>query len=134
MDIMIDTNIVISAALFPGERINRFIEVASQDHTLFLCSYTLEEIARVVRKKFPERAHAMELFLSKLSFTLIHTPTVDVIGTGFHIRDKMDYPIWASAMVGDVDILITGDKDFDDLDVERPEIMTIAQFMQTYNP
>jgi hypothetical protein len=31
-----------------------------------------------------------------------------------------------------MDILITGDKDFDDLHVERPEVMTIASFMQTY--
>jgi putative PIN family toxin of toxin-antitoxin system len=132
MDVMIDTNVVISAALFPGQRINRFLEVISQNHSLFLCSYTLEEIERVIKKKFPNRMEAMEIFLRKLSFTLIHTPTVDVVGAGFHIRDDKDYPILASAMVADVDVLITGDKDFDDVNVERPELLTIAEFMNLY--
>lgn len=34
-----------------------------------------------------------------------------------------------TAIIEDVDILVTGDKDFSDIDVERPEIMTPAEFI-----
>ena len=34
-----------------------------------------------------------------------------------------------TAIMEDVDVLVTGDKDFSDIDVERPEIMTPAEFM-----
>ena len=36
------------------------------------------------------------------------------------------------AMVEDVDVLITGDKDFAEIEVERPEICTPAEFMRRY--
>ena len=36
------------------------------------------------------------------------------------------------AIIADVDILITGDKDFNPVDVERPEIMNITEFAQKY--
>ena len=37
-----------------------------------------------------------------------------------------------TAIVEDIDILITGDKDFSDIDIEKPEIMTPAEFMEEY--
>lgn len=46
----------------------------------------------------------------------------------FQIRDESDYPILYTAILEDVDILITGDKDFLDIEIERPEILTPAQF------
>lgn len=36
------------------------------------------------------------------------------------------------AIMEDVDVLVTGDKDFSDIDVERPEIMTPAEFMEQF--
>jgi predicted nucleic acid-binding protein len=50
------------------------------------------------------------------------------------IRDKKDYPILASAIIADVDVFITGDKDFGGLDLERPEIMSISDFEEKYLP
>ena len=35
-----------------------------------------------------------------------------------------------TAIIEDVDILVTGEKDFSDIDVERPEIMTPAEFIR----
>ena len=34
--------------------------------------------------------------------------------------------------IEDVDILVTGDKDFSDIDIEKPEIMSPAQFMERF--
>jgi predicted nucleic acid-binding protein len=41
-------------------------------------------------------------------------------------------PISSYAIIADVDVFITGDKDFLALDVERPEILTISQFAEQY--
>ena len=43
-----------------------------------------------------------------------------------------DYPVLYTAILEDVDVLITGDKDFEDVDVERPEIMTPGEFDLVY--
>lgn len=70
--------------------------------------------------------------LSKLNFEMVFTPN-DVDPSGYPpIRDKGDYPILASAIIADVDVFITGDKDFLTLDVESPEILTISQFAAKY--
>jgi hypothetical protein len=37
-----------------------------------------------------------------------------------------------TAIIGDVDVFISGDKDFFDIDIKRPEIMTPAQFIAEY--
>jgi len=38
-----------------------------------------------------------------------------------------------STIVSDVDILITGDKDFTVLEIERPEILSPSEFSERYN-
>ena len=50
----------------------------------------------------------------------------------FDIRDVKDYPVLYTAIIEDVDILITGDKDFEDIDIEKPQILTPAEFMEEY--
>jgi predicted nucleic acid-binding protein len=37
-----------------------------------------------------------------------------------------------SAIIADVDVLITGDKDFENIEIERPEIMTPKKFLEKY--
>ncbi|MED9903336.1 MAG: hypothetical protein UFG06_04040 [Lachnospiraceae bacterium] len=48
------------------------------------------------------------------------------------MRDTKDSPILATAIMEDVDVLLTGDKDFLVLDVETQEILTMAEFLQKY--
>ena len=49
------------------------------------------------------------------------------------IRDVKDVPILATAILENVDILVTGDEDFLVLQTERPEIMTMAEFEKKYS-
>ena len=37
-----------------------------------------------------------------------------------------------TAILEDVDILVTGDSDFSDVDVEKPDILTPAEFVERY--
>ena len=48
------------------------------------------------------------------------------------IRDIDDLPVLAAAIILKVDILITGDKDFDDVVVDKPRILKPRQFQDEY--
>ena len=50
----------------------------------------------------------------------------------YTFRYDNDTPVIVSAIVSDVDILITGDKDFAELSIERPEILIPSEFLNRY--
>jgi len=48
------------------------------------------------------------------------------------MRDIKDSPILVTAIIENVDIFITGDKDFKYISIERPEILTASEFLEKY--
>ena len=48
------------------------------------------------------------------------------------IRDKADLPILVSAIIEDVDIVVTGDKDFFYLNIAKPDIIEPKEFLEQY--
>lgn len=131
MRIMLDTNVLISMILFPGKRFTQILEYITQHHTLVLSSFVVDELFAVVERKFPSKRDAIDRFLSKLGYELVYTPHKMKAGL-FDIRDMNDYPVLYTAIVEDVDILITGDKDFTGIPIERPEILTPTDFITNY--
>jgi putative PIN family toxin of toxin-antitoxin system len=117
---MLDTNVLVSAFLFKGETISKTIDIFTDYHTIVLPSYVLDELKDVVKEKFPSKISALDLFLSNLPFEFVYTP--DIIDKNKYppLRDQSDLPVLASAVKEDVDILLTGDKDFAALELERP--------------
>lgn len=128
---MLDTNVLISALLFPGTKMDAMMNCIFTQHRLVLSSYVVDELKSVVRRKFSERERAIEKLLLMMSFEYVYTPKEIEDGL-FEIRDVKDYPVLYTAIIEDVDILITGDKDFSDIDMEKPEIMTPAAFMERF--
>ncbi|MHB1393506.1 MAG: putative toxin-antitoxin system toxin component, PIN family [Clostridia bacterium] len=133
MRIMIDTNIIISAILFPNSSPSRFIEEVTSKHSIVLCSHIMDELHRVFNKKFKDKLLYLEKFLSKFSFELVYTPQDIEIDKYPDIRDVADLPILVSAIVEDVDVIVTGDKDFFDVEIEKPEIITVKEYFERYN-
>lgn len=132
MRIMLDTNVLISAILFRSENLSRLIEKVVEDHTLVLSTYVVDELTSVVDRKFPSKMIAIEKFLTALSYEFAYSPE-NYDGTPlFEIRDCKDYMVLHTAIITDVDILITGDKDFKDIEIERPEILTPKEFLDKY--
>jgi putative PIN family toxin of toxin-antitoxin system len=129
---MIDTNVIISAILFPGSLPDRALEKVLMEHHLILCSHIIDELHRVFEKKFNNKLLQLEKFLSELSFELVHTPLKIENKNYPEIRDKADLPILVSAIVEDVDIIVTGDKDFFDLNIAKPDIMEPKEFLEQY--
>ena len=66
-----------------------------------------------------------------MSHELVYTPKEMEPGL-FEIRDEKDYPVLYTAITEDVDILITGDKDFSEIEIERPDILTPTEFIAQY--
>ena len=131
MRVMLDTNILISAFVFKSKKMNDLIYKLSKEHEIVICSYTIEEIKGSIKSKFKVSEKALDTFLKDSPFALVYSPT-SIDNKLFEIRDKDDYIILHTAIIEDVDIFITGDKDFDDVDIDRPEIMTVAEFLDKY--
>jgi len=81
-----------------------------------------------MRSKFPTKQGAVEGFFQSIEFSLIEMPAT-IERELFRIRDPRDYPVLYGAIIGDADVLITGDKDFALIDVDRPRILTPAGFV-----
>lgn len=123
---MFDTNVLISALLFPGAKINAMMDYIFSNHTVVLSSYVVDELKRVVQRKFPKKMDVIEKLLFVMSYEYVYTPD-DLEKDWFKIRDMKDYPVLYTAVIEDIDVLITGDKDFSDVGVDRPEIVTPAE-------
>lgn len=131
MRVMLDTNVLISVLLFPGTRMDSMMECIFTKHQLVLSSYVVDELKSVVKRKFPKRELAINKLLMMMSFEYVYTPN-EIERDLFAIRDIKDYPVLYTAMIEDIDILITGDKDFSDIDIEKPEILSPTEFMEKY--
>lgn len=132
MRIMIDTNVLISAILFPGKGIDNLVVKVAEEHILVLSTYIIDELKSVIDRKFPGKIKSIEKFLTSLSYELEYSPKNYDNYELFKIRDENDYLVLLTAVISDVDIFITGDKDFQNIDIQRPEIMTPREFLEKY--
>ena len=131
MRIMIDTNVLFSALLFPSQKMDSIFDEIANNHTLIICSYVINELHDVTKRKFPTKLAVVAKLLSKMSYELVYTPQI-IEEKLFEIRDINDYPILHTAIVEDVDVFITGDNDFSVVDIEKPLILTPKQFRDMF--
>ena len=131
MRVMLDTNILASAFVFKSKKMNELIYKLSVEHEIVICSYTIEELKELVDTKFKVTQKDLDEFLKDFPFILVYSPTT-VENKLFEIRDKNDYIILHTAIIEDIDVFITGDKDFNDIDIDKPEIMNTTEFLEKY--
>ncbi|GEM_PF-2738870 len=62
----VDTNIIISAILFPSGKTARVFSYLLEKHTVIISSYTKEECKEVFEKKFPLKKELLDIFLMEL--------------------------------------------------------------------
>ena len=132
MKVMLDTNIIISAFVFKSKKMNELIYRLSKEHEIIICSYTVEELKELINTKFKVSQKDLDEFLKNFPFILVYSPTT-IENRLFDIRDKDDYIILHTAIIEDVDIFITGDKDFEGIDIDKPEIMSATEFLEKYS-
>jgi putative PIN family toxin of toxin-antitoxin system len=129
---MIDTNVLISAFVLSSAYLSRMIDDISEHHVIVLPTYVVDELKRVAKRKFPAKYDLLEPFLRELPFELVYTPEKIDKSRYPDIRDAKDLPVLVSAIIEDVDVLISGDADFAPLEMERPEILTPKDFVDKY--
>ncbi len=131
MRVLIDTNVLISAALNAnGVPYQAYVKAVTYPNHGLICEQNVDEMKRIFNKKFPNRLAALDRFLSiaLLTMELVPIPTDEDIAE-LKIRDVKDRPILRAAMEAGADVLLTGDKDFLESGLERPAIMTPAEFV-----
>lgn len=131
MTVMIDTNIIISAALFPnGRTAQAFFKALHPPYQPVVCDYVVDELHRKFREKFPNWITELEAFLfnALLYIELVPTP-VDTLEIEKKIRDPKDRPILRAALNTGVHLFLTGDKDFLESSVTDPRIISVSDFL-----
>ncbi len=131
MRVLIDTNVLISAALSAdGVPYQAYVKAASYPNHGLICEQNVDEMKRIFNKKFPKRLAALDKFLSiaLLTLELVPIPTDENISES-QIRDADDRPILRAAIEAKADILLTGDKDFLESGLKNPIVITPAEFL-----
>jgi putative PIN family toxin of toxin-antitoxin system len=130
MRVLIDTNILISSILGHGTPFQAYVKAVSSPNHGVICTQNIDELRRIFNRKFPKKINAMERFLSLAlqSLELVQIPEAEV-SQEERIRDVNDRPIMRAAVFANVDVVLTGDKDFLESGIMQPKIMTATEFL-----
>ena len=132
MRVMLDTNIFISMIFFPSAQTRELARRLTDSCQIVVCDYVVEELRLVIERKFPTKQKFLDRFFMELPFELVYTPKILDSNAFPEMRDAKDSPILATAIIEGIDVFVTGDKDFLVLDVDIPEIITMAEFLERY--
>ena len=93
----------------------------------------IDELEATIGKKSPDKMKSLEVYLSILSSVveIVEVPNF-LTKSETLIRDIKDRPILRAAIFANVDVIVTGDKDFLEADIEWPLIMSPAEFVSYY--
>ena len=101
MRVLIDTNVLISAALSAnGVPYQAYVKAASYPNHGLICEQNVDEMKRIFNKKFPKRLAALDKFLSiaLLTLELVPIPT-DENTSESQVRDADDRPILRLSLI-----------------------------------
>lgn len=129
MRVMVDTNIIISAILKQGSVPDIVLNNVCENQELILCDYIISESYDVANRRFPNRISILDNLFAKLRYELVPAPRNGEI----HIKDIKDQPILNAAISYEIDILITGDKHFLELNLESPQILTPSEYIAQFS-
>lgn len=128
MRVMVDTNVIISAILKDGSLPDLVLSEVCENHELILCDYIISESYDVAKRRFPMKIPVLDKLFAKLCYELVPVPRLGEI----QMRDVKDQPILNAAIEYNVDVLITGDKHFLELNVEIPQICTPSEYRDLF--
>ena len=129
MRIMLDTNFLISAFAVGG-KIRKILNLLLKtEWDIVITEYVDSEFHRVVNKKFKKKSAEIFAEYEGNNFK-IYPSTTKILGK---VRDKKDIPVLSDAIFHEVDILLTGDKDFLESEIKNPLILSptlLFEYMQ----
>ncbi len=131
MRVLIDINVLISAALNPdGVAFQACRKAASYPNRELICEQNVDELKRVFNEKFSDKTIALDRFLAVALMTLELAPvSSEERDVEEQIRDADDRSVFRAPTEAGADILVTGDKDFLESGVTKPAILTLSEFV-----
>jgi putative PIN family toxin of toxin-antitoxin system len=112
MKVLLDTNVLASAAVARGLCADVLREVLAK-HELIVCPQILSELRRILRGTFQMPSELIENFVRLLQQDTICSKPNDL--PSIHLKDKDDLGILASAMSGNAHVIVTGDKELQNI-------------------
>ena len=128
MKVFLDTNVLASAVATRGLCVDVLREVLTS-HELIISDALLKELKRVLQQKFKVPSSLISESLNLLRQDTILVKPVEL--PHVNIKDKDDLIILASALSGNADLFVTGDKELLDLaKLEDLEIVSPRAFWE----
>jgi putative PIN family toxin of toxin-antitoxin system len=120
--IFFDTNVLASALAYPNGLCSKLLAEAFEKHEVEVSEYVLEELNRILVQKLYRSQREVDGWIAELreySTILSEVPLLSI-----PLRDPNDLPILSTAVRSGSDVLVSGDKDF--LDMENPPIRIMS--------
>ena len=128
MRIMLDTNILISAFVFGGKVRDVLKILFDMKCKLYISEYVDAEFKDILNKKWSNRAEKIYSLYRSMDFVFCSSRT-ETFG---HLRDEKDIPVLSDAIYHNVDILLTGDKDFLEAGIETPQVVSPSELLEIF--
>lgn len=120
MKIMLDTNVLISAMIFGGKAGKTLSMLFDSEHELYVSEYVDKEFKEKLDLKWPDKSEKIYNLYHEMAFHFCES-SKEQVG---ELRDVKDIPILSDALYHGVDIILSGDKDFLEADLECPLVFS----------
>lgn len=126
MKILMDTNVLISAFIFGGQAGTLLNVLLDSEHELYVSDYIDREFYEKLQEKWPQKAEKVYSLYHKMDIKFCNS-VEDVLG---NLRDKKDEPVLSDAIYHHIDMILTGDRDFLEAEIERPLIYSPSMMLE----
>ena len=120
MRILIDTNVLVSAFVFGGKAGTLMNMLFESNHELLVSEYVDAEFKAILEMKWKEKAEKVYSLYHKLPFVFCVSSPKQM----GNLRDAKDIPVLSDALFHQADMILSGDKDFIEADIERPLVFS----------
>lgn len=133
MKVVFDTNIYISAFVFPGGSAERAVQhILDGQDSLIVSKPIVDETLRILAEKFDRNAEELArtaLFMSELATTVQPRKQITLLS------DEPDNRILECAVQGHAELIVTGDKAMLELrEFQEIQIMSLRQYLASKKP
>ena len=126
MRVLLDTNVLISAFVFGGAAGRLLEKLFDGDFELLVSDYVEKEFCIKIEEKWPDKFDQVYSLFKELSFVFCDSSNV----SEGSLRDPKDIPVLSDALFHQVDVILSGDKDFLEADLEYPLVLSPAMMLE----
>ena len=120
MRILIDTNVLVSAFVFGGKAGTLMNMLFESSHELLVSDYVDAEFKAILEMKWKEKSEKVYSLFHKLPFMFCESSPKQM----GNLRDAKDIPVLSDALFHQADMILSGDTDFIEADIERPLVFS----------